>query len=506
MKKTKLFSVVLALVMVVSAVFVLVACNNGPAVDNTILKEAVEAGQKMTTEQLLAEAKKESGDFVAYGNTSRITTAMDNFIKKYGSELGLSDNKASKLSDGDIYKKLDTESKAANKNSNASIVLIQDSATLMQYRNTTSMLTNYIPMGMDEKVDDANLIPLAHQFINKLFMYNTTGDTNRKFSNVWQLTQADYKGKIFFKDPTSEQVNMNFLIMLTSDNWSKKLETAYKSFNDGKAAEDVGNGKTYKNYGYKWIAEFIANCNFSITSDTTIAQKLSTTDNQDKMGLFVLSKLRDSSVYGDNLQVSAWDKEEGASNYTKIEPFAGFMYSIYAQLATNGPRPYTAMLFINYLMTEEGFTPWKSLGGYSANKDVPVYSGELTKPVELAADQKEGSKDGFVYLDNNKKEMKYTKSEKKTINGKEVSIKTYVYLEGGATITDINPETGKANTVTVGTEQKDFKASVKTSTISTIKDSELSFWTENLVVEDGSYILSVKADVEDWINAKLSGK
>ena len=45
-------------------------------------------------------------------------------------------------------------------------------------------------------------------------------------------------------------------------------------------------------------------------------------------------------------------------HYVKIEPFAGFMYALYAQLASHGPRPYTAMLFINYLMTAEGFAPW----------------------------------------------------------------------------------------------------------------------------------------------------
>ena len=53
------------------------------------------------------------------------------------------------------------------------------------------------------------------------------------------------------------------------------------------------------------------------------------------------------------------------------------MYGLYAQLATHGPRPYTAMLFTNYLMTEEGFKPWaSSIGGYSANKDVPVHDGD----------------------------------------------------------------------------------------------------------------------------------
>ena len=112
----------------------------------------------------------------------------------------------------------------------------------------------------------------------------------------------------------------------------------------------------------------------------------------------------------------------------------------------------------------------------------------------------------MLFRSNNKKEMSYIKSEKVSIGGKDVTIKTYKYLADGTTITDIDRETGKATQITVGDAQKDFKASVKTATISTIKDSELSFWTENLVVEDGSYILSVKADVEDWINKKLSGK
>jgi iron(III) transport system substrate-binding protein len=205
-------------------------------------------------------------------------------------------------------------------------------------------------------------------------MYNTAGSTNAKFTNVWQLTESSYKGKIYFKSPANEQVNMNFLIMLTNDSWSKKLESAYKS-KYSKDATDVGDSKTYKNYGYKWIAEFLANCNFSINSDTTIAQDLSKDTNAGNMGLFVLSKLRDSSVIQANLKVSAWDKDS-SDNYVSIDPFAGFMYSIYAQLVTNGPRPYTGMLFINYLMTKEGFSPWASIGGYSANTSIPVSDSE----------------------------------------------------------------------------------------------------------------------------------
>lgn len=355
----------------------LAACSSGDdqkAAEDLAAK--VESAQKLTTEQLVDLAKEETGNFVAYGNTSRITTAMENFIEAYGTKLGLSSSNAtaSKQSDSNIYTLLANESVSVDKSKNASMVLIQDSATLAQYRESTTMLTNYIPYGCADVVDEDNLVPLAHQFINKLFIYNTAGDTTAKFTNVWQLTESAYEDKIFFKSPTSEQVNMNFLIMLTNEEWSGKLQTAYKTYFN-KDADDVGEGKTYENYGYKWVKEFLDNCNFSINSDTTIAQNLSAAENAGKMGLFVLSKLRDKSVTSENLQVSAWDKE--GENFVKIEPFAGFMYSIYAQLATNGPRPYTAMLFINYLMTSEGFTPWGgSLGGYSANTTVPVYEGD----------------------------------------------------------------------------------------------------------------------------------
>ncbi len=500
--KKKIISLVLALTLVASAVFVLVACNK---VLPSVSDEVIAAAEKMDMDALLAEAKKESGDFIAYGNTSRITTAMTNFIASdWGKALGLTDKNAVavKKSDSEIYSLLREESRAKTSAGNASMVLIQDSASLDLERCAKDPLVkNYVSEEFKDKVDANNRLPLAHQFINKLFMYNVADKENTaQFNNVWELTKAEYKGQIFFKNPKDEQVNMNFLIMLTNGEWSGKLETAYKALN-GKEADDVGAGKTYENYGYKWIAEFIANCNFSITSDTTIASTLSKESNKGKMGLFVLSKLRDASVYGDNLQVSAWDKD-GANNFVEIDPFAGFMYSIYAQLAAKGPRPYTAMLFINYLMTAEGFKPWESLGGYSANKDVPVYEGSLTKPVETTDER---SKDGFLYLDNNKKEMILTNSEKVKIDGKDVTIKTYTYLDGGATITDKDKTTGKTTQIKVDGKDKDLSIKNKTQKIEGgVSDQPLSFWTKCLVIEDGAYILSVKAEVQDWINTKLA--
>ena len=368
--KKRLVSILIAAILIVSAVFVFAACDP----DDKNVTELVAEAQNMTWDEIFAKAKEETGDFRAYGNTSRITTAMANFVAKYGQELGLNEKNAvgSKMNDSAIYTTLASEYASTNNSKGASMVMIQDGAQLVLYREQTKMLINYVPQSMKSKVDAEGQVPLVQQYINKLFIWNNTGDNVPSITNVWQLTEPAMKSKVFFKSPSLEQVNMNFLIMLTSDEWATKLAEAYKAY----YGKDIQLG-SYKNAGYKWVAEFIANANFAIDSDTTMARELSKMENAGNIGLFVLSKLRDSSVTADNLQVGAFVKEN--DQYVTINPFAGFMYPMYCQVAANGPRPYTALLFIEYLMTEEGFEPWGSdIGAYSSNSDIGVNDGDET--------------------------------------------------------------------------------------------------------------------------------
>lgn len=368
--KKRLVSILIAAILIVSAVFVFAACDP----DDKNVAELVAEAQNMTWDEIYAKAKEETGEFNAYGNTSRITTAMANFVAKYGQELGLNEKNAvgSKMNDSAIYTTLASEYASTNNSKGASMVMIQDGAQLVLYREQTKMLINYVPQSMKSKVDAEGQVPLVQQYINKLFIWNNTGDNVPSITNVWQLTEPAMKSKVFFKSPSLEQVNMNFLIMLTSDEWATKLAEAYKAY----YGKDIQLG-SYKNAGYKWVAEFIANANFAIDSDTTMARELSKTENAGNIGLFVLSKLRDSSVTADNLQVGAFVKEN--DQYVTINPFAGFMYPMYCQVAANGPRPYTALLFIEYLMTEEGFEPWGSdIGAYSSNSDIGVNDGDET--------------------------------------------------------------------------------------------------------------------------------
>lgn len=342
----KLLSLVLALAMLLCAM---------PALAD--VADDVEVGQTLNHDELVAKAQAESGTFIVAGNTSRISNAAEAFSGIYGIPT-----ESNNMKDAEIYEKLESTV--------IDMVMIQDGANLLDHIDA-GVVINYVPASVKDALDEADQQPaLIHQFINKLFIYNNLGDSVPAIKNVWELTDPEMKGSVIFKNPNDEIVNRNFLIMLTSDEWSARLAEAYKAWK----GEEIDLGE-YKNAGYKWIAEFLDNVTF-IKSDTTIAEEVSQETAAGKIGLFVLSKLRSSSVITNNLTVAQYDATE--NGYT-VEPFSGFMYPMYTMVSANAKRPYTAMLFIEYLMSLEGFEPWgTSIGAYSANPGIAPKEGDLS--------------------------------------------------------------------------------------------------------------------------------
>ena len=371
-KMKKLVAIALVFALVCGFVF----ANASSESKADTLESKIEKGQKLTDAELLELAKAETGDFYAYGNSSRIANAMKDFVAKYGAQLGLTEANAvgTKMNDADIYTNIAQEATGGS-DKVASVVMIQDGAQLVMYRSATDYFLNYIPGSLKGVISDADQVPLVHQYINKLFIWNTLGNNVPVITNVWQLTESALKDRIFFKNPTTEQVNNNFLIMCTSDAWAEKIAKAYKAY----YGKDIQLG-SYKNAGYKWVAEFLANVNFSVSSDTKICNTVASADSAGSMGLFVLSKTRDlDASLKANLQV-------GAFTASQIDPFSGFMYPLYVQMTKAANRPYTSMLFINYLMSSEGFAPWggagtEILGAYSTNPAIGAAEGD--QPIDF---------------------------------------------------------------------------------------------------------------------------
>ena len=304
-------------------------------------------------EALIPEAKKE-GKVVVYSISGRISKAAKSFEKKYGIKV-----QASNLKDFELIDKITAEAKA--KAEGADMVLCQDSGRVWGELIQPGYLENYVPEELKSKIDPKHQSPLVFAYMNKVMMYNNETFKEAPIKNIWQLTEPANKGKFFFKSPMQEGINANFLTMLTKPENAEKMAKAYKDL----YGKDIK--LTTKNAGYEWIKMAFQNGLVMGSSDTSMTEAIGVKGQNFKgIGILNFSKIRYAEKK--NLAIGYLDN---------VAPYSGFYYPEYLMVVKGAKHPAAAKLFIQHLMTEEGFAPWaKDMGTYSGNTTIKVAKGD----------------------------------------------------------------------------------------------------------------------------------
>ena len=362
----------LSLVLALALLLGVCAIANAETVD-----EALAAAAKMTNEELYEKAKAEmaaGAQLNFYSTTSFAEKAAANFMNDYPEFNGKV--VYAEIDDKETYTIL-TNTIGSGVKDSADMALTQNGPDLKTYLLDEGLTLTYFPDALKDVVSEAEQEPAVVTYVNSLFIYHN-GEGSINFTNVWELTEEQWKDRIFFKDPTNETVNINFLIMLTSEKWNARLEEAYEA-RYGKAWE----AGEFESAALQWIDGFLANVNYTYTSASKMAAGIAS-GAPGNMGLFVFSKLRkvDEADRG-NLTVVQFENE--------VEGFSGFMYPIYATVCKDTECPYTCALFINYLLSEEGFAgpkSWNSSQGYySPNKTIAKPEDVQDEPYEYWSDR-----------------------------------------------------------------------------------------------------------------------
>jgi iron(III) transport system substrate-binding protein len=317
------------------------------------VEDALLAASKMSNEELYEKAKAEiagGAQMNFYSTTSFAEKAAANFEAAYPELAGKIIY--AEIDDGETYSKLTNQIGSGVKDS-PDMALVQNGPDLMGNLIEEGLSLNYFPAAYADVVPEAYQNPTVVTFINSLMIYNNK-EGSVGVNNVWQLVQPEWQGKVFFKDPTNETVNLNFLIMLTSPEWTEKMTKAYEDFY-GKAWEST----EFKSASYEWIDGFLKNVNYTFTSASKIAAGIAS-GAAGNMGIFVFSKLRKVDENDrPNLTILQFENE--------VNGFSGFMYNVYATVCKDTDCPYTCALFINWLLSEDGFAgpkSWNSSQGY----------------------------------------------------------------------------------------------------------------------------------------------
>ncbi len=303
----------------------------------------------------LVKLAQAEGALTIYTNSSRHSNAGETFEKMYGIKVF-----STQLKDMEIIEKISREAAAGVKG--ADLVFVQDSGRVYGELLEPGYAVNYIPPSMADIIPEMDLNPLVFEFVIKGIVFNSEKSEESPIANIWELTDPEWKGRVQMKDPLQEAVNINFLSMLTREDWSGKLAAAYEE-HYGKPIE-----LTTENAGYEWIKRFFSNGVILGTSDTKLAENVGATG-QDKqlIGIFTTNKTR-----------SAGQKNLALGIAKNITPFSGFYYPMYVLLPSNGQNINAAKLFAEFILTADGFKPWTdSPGDYPSNPEIKTNEHDI---------------------------------------------------------------------------------------------------------------------------------
>ncbi|MCR5741707.1 MAG: hypothetical protein K6G38_04550 [Gammaproteobacteria bacterium] len=369
MKKT-----LLAFMLVVLSALALVGCGKKNLTDTASI--VADAGTLSLTE-LEAKSKAEfenkaDGDvFKVVGLTSVLKSTMKSFAKKYDwIKYGTDNDNVNVKNDYKDYQLL-TALDTASDGYFADYALVQDVRSIADYDG--ELLHNFVPSDWKEiGLKEEDTVPLKGVHFNKIFYTNSnfTNVTGETLYNIWQLAGAEtdehHLTKLSFQTPTTEQINMSFLLSCYAEDNQDRIKAAYKKFygKDWAATDD------YASAGEQWVAEFIANISRWHASDGTAMKETQLKDDwkegyvyygafakmKDAVGKFYTIEgqaedpiLKDLIITeGENagkicaMDTVKWDWE--------IEGFNGFMYTMCSQIVNNAKFPYTACLYARHLL------------------------------------------------------------------------------------------------------------------------------------------------------------
>jgi iron(III) transport system substrate-binding protein len=293
-------------------------------------------------DQLVAAAKKE-GSVTVYDSTGDITKTAAAFTAKYGIKATGVKSKV-----GATLEKMTRENQAGNVTIDATFY--EDGPSLVGQLLPQKVVYTWIPGSLAQQIPAANQNPLQVLSKGNLWVYNPKLNPDGcPVTNVWDLTDPAWKGKVAMQDPLGKPNIVEFLNQVKSTG-DAQLRQAYKA----KYGKDLPAGTSA---GDEWVKGLAKNKPILTSSDDDAAAAVaSPNQTQQRVALVSNAKFRDVADKGFSMKVC-----------TGMQPWAGYQYPKYAAIATKTGHPNAAKLFVYFMLTQEGVDTQLQTGGVPGN-------------------------------------------------------------------------------------------------------------------------------------------
>ena len=318
----------------------------------TLLSVAPALAQEAFDLDKLIEAAKGEEPINVYDSTGKIVEIADNFTAKYGVKAV-----GTKVKATDQLEMIIREAQANNVQGDVSI--ISDAPAAMAQLMPQCFVTSWLPPDLAGSIAPEYQDPLTVVTSANVWVYNTALYDACPISNIWQLTEPEWRGKVAMQDPLNKASYVDWFNQ-TAAHGDAAVASAYKE-QYGKDLDTASESAMAQ-----WVKALAANGPLLTDADAAAAEAVAAPGQSEPfVGLVSSAKFRDNAENGFTLGLCQ-----------DLKPWLGWMYPGVGMITAGTNSPNAAKLFVHYIMTAEGIAPQAEDGKMSTNREVGLPADE----------------------------------------------------------------------------------------------------------------------------------
>ena len=355
----RIFALVLALALALS----LAVCGMAEAELTEWEQKANIYATDETDEELYQQAIAEGGTINLYSISSRGAKVIAAFLEKYP-EL---DAVAFDISTNELLEKVTREHDAGQHVADVVHIKDQDGSMWLEYV-ANKVFYNYKPADILAHIDPAltaTQTPLYTE-LTQLF-YNTEVYSEPPVTNIWQITEEQWKGKITMQNPLDNLSWGSWITGFCVGEEPAKLEAAYEELYGEKLVLSDG----CENAGFEFLKRLHANEPIYCASSDACAEAVGIPGQTNPpIGFSASSKLRKAEENG-------WVLAP-----INLTPNTGIPATNTLYIVEGCEHPAGAKLLIRFMMggidgDTSGYQPFNTLGGWPVRDDITPAEGAV---------------------------------------------------------------------------------------------------------------------------------
>ncbi|MGH1354116.1 MAG: ABC transporter substrate-binding protein [Thalassovita sp.] len=302
-------------------------------------------------ETALWEAAKSEPALSVFDSTGKIRKQAANFGKKYGLEIAGTKSKAPAT-----IRMITGEAQANNVQ--ADVIIVSDTPAAKSQLIDKDLVTTYVPSDMVAFIPENLQDPLVVSVSPIVWSYNTALNDSCPVSNIWELTEAEWAGRVTMPDPLVKPAYTDWFNQFAMHH-DDTIAAAYKAHTGEELKTD------YATATEAWVSALAANRPLLTTSDSDVAAAVGSPDaTENFVGIMSTAKYRDNED-GMKLGICA-----------SMEPMIGLRTPKFMMVTKGTDSPNAAKLFVHYMLTAEGWAPQAIDGKMASNTSHGVPAGE----------------------------------------------------------------------------------------------------------------------------------